>query len=302
MQDLLPIAPFQLLIQPDIPKSPFEVDAEHPRHVPVTVHIKLASVDLDEASEDTEGYSTVKIIKRDASTEEYELEDILNGKVEDAENEFKEYVLLTLGNNPRKGLRPQCKLDLVILPEEDIQFIVSGPRSVYLSGSYVKHPFDTDFIDDTDELDELEEQKAHEEAYKAEEKKKQEKNTKQDKKKEHTKGKTEKATLLEGGVIFEDFTKGRGPQAKKGSKIGMRYVGKLKNGTIFDKNMSGKPFVFKLGYGEVIKGWDIGIQGMAVGGQRRIVIPAPYGYGKEGAEGIPPNSELTFDVKLISMK
>ena len=82
----------------------------------------------------------------------------------------------------------------------------------------------------------------------------------------------------------------------------MRYIGKLKNGKVFDKNTSGKPFTFKLGQGEVIKGWDIGVAGMAVGGERRIVIPAPYAYGKQALPGIPANSELTFDVKLVSMK
>ena len=82
----------------------------------------------------------------------------------------------------------------------------------------------------------------------------------------------------------------------------MRYIGKLKNGKVFDKNTSGKPFVFNLGRGEVIKGWDIGVAGMAVGGERRIVIPAPYAYGRQALPGIPANSELTFDVKLVSLK
>ncbi|CAL9729201.1 peptidyl-prolyl cis-trans isomerase [Monosporozyma unispora] len=111
-----------------------------------------------------------------------------------------------------------------------------------------------------------------------------------------------KAKVIAGGIIIEDRTLGKGTQAKKGSRIGMRYIGKLKNGKIFDKNTSGKPFVFKLGHGEVIKGWDIGVAGMSVGGERRIVIPAPYAYGKQALPGIPANSELTFDVKLVSMK
>lgn len=111
-----------------------------------------------------------------------------------------------------------------------------------------------------------------------------------------------KTKVLEGGVIIEDRTVGKGAQAKKSSKVGMRYIGKLKNGKVFDKNTSGKPFVFKLGHGEVIKGWDIGVAGMAVGGERRIIIPAPYAYGKQALPGIPANSELTFDVKLVSLK
>ncbi|QLQ79955.1 hypothetical protein HG537_0C06040 [Torulaspora globosa] len=111
-----------------------------------------------------------------------------------------------------------------------------------------------------------------------------------------------KTRVLEGGVTIEDRTVGKGAQAKKSSKVGMRYIGKLKNGKVFDKNTSGKPFVFKLGHGEVIKGWDIGVAGMAVGGERRIIIPAPYAYGKQALPGIPANSELTFDVKLVSLK
>ena len=111
-----------------------------------------------------------------------------------------------------------------------------------------------------------------------------------------------KAKTLAGGIVVEDRVTGKGQLAKKGSRIGMRYIGKLKNGKVFDKNTSGKPFAFKLGQGEVIKGWDIGVAGMAVGGERRIVIPAPYAYGKQALPGIPANSELTFDVKLVSMK
>lgn len=107
---------------------------------------------------------------------------------------------------------------------------------------------------------------------------------------------------MEGGIVIEDRTIGDGPQAKRGARVGMRYIGKLKNGKVFDKNTSGKPFAFKLGRGEVIKGWDIGVAGMSVGGERRIIIPAPYAYGKQALPGIPANSELTFDVKLVSMK
>lgn len=107
---------------------------------------------------------------------------------------------------------------------------------------------------------------------------------------------------LAGGVVVEDRTVGKGPVAKNGSKVGVRYIGKLKNGSVFDKNTNGKPFQFALGKGEVIKGWDIGVAGMAVGGERRIVIPPAFAYGKKKLPGIPANSELTFDVKLVSIK
>ncbi|CAH2351099.1 FK506-binding protein 3 [[Candida] railenensis] len=108
-------------------------------------------------------------------------------------------------------------------------------------------------------------------------------------------------TLL-GGVIAEDRKLGKGPQAKSGNKVGIRYIGKLKNGKVFDKNTSGKPFSFGLGKGECIKGFDLGVAGMAVGGERRVVIPAKMGYGSQSLPGIPANSELTFDIKLVSIK
>jgi FK506-binding nuclear protein len=80
----------------------------------------------------------------------------------------------------------------------------------------------------------------------------------------------------------------------------MRYIGKLKNGKVFDSNTKGKPFSFRLGKGEVIKGWDIGLVGMQVGGERRITIPSNLAYGSKGVAGIPPNSELIFDGKSFS--
>ncbi|CCD27175.1 peptidylprolyl isomerase FPR4 NDAI_0J02830 [Naumovozyma dairenensis CBS 421] len=111
-----------------------------------------------------------------------------------------------------------------------------------------------------------------------------------------------KKRTLQGGIIIEDRKVGEGSEARSGARVGMRYIGKLKNGKVFDKNTSGKPFTFKLGRGEVIRGWDIGVAGMAVGGERRITIPAQFAYGSQKLPGIPANSELTFDVKLVSMK
>lgn len=107
---------------------------------------------------------------------------------------------------------------------------------------------------------------------------------------------------LDGNVVIEDRKPGDGPSARKGSRVSMRYVGKLANGKVFDRNTSGKPFTFGLGRGEVIKGWDIGIAGMKAGGERRIIIPAAMAYGKQALPGIPSNSELRFDVKCLSVK
>ncbi|KAL1914845.1 uncharacterized protein VTP21DRAFT_7937 [Calcarisporiella thermophila] len=108
---------------------------------------------------------------------------------------------------------------------------------------------------------------------------------------------------LPNGLIIEDKVVGNGPNAKPGQRVSMRYIGRLKNGKMFDSNTSGKPFTFKLGAGEVIKGWDLGIKGMAVGGERKLTIPAALAYGSRGAPpDIPPNATLTFEVKLLSIK
>ena len=66
-------------------------------------------------------------------------------------------------------------------------------------------------------------------------------------------------------------------------------------------NKKGKPFSFKLGAGEVIKGWEIGIEGISVGGERRVIVPAHLGYGSKAMAGIPANSQLTFDVKCLEI-
>ena len=104
------------------------------------------------------------------------------------------------------------------------------------------------------------------------------------------------------GVEIDDRKLGTGSAAKKGSKVDMRYIGKLENGKVFDSNKKGKPFSFKLGTGSVISGWDIGIEGMAPGGERRITVPADKGYGSKGAPPeVPPNAKLIFDVKCLAV-
>lgn len=128
------------------------------------------------------------------------------------------------------------------------------------------------------------------------------KEDKKDDKKEEKKEKKFTTNTLLGGVITEDRKVGTGATAKSGNKVGIRYIGKLKSGKVFDKNTSGKPFVFNLGKGECIKGFDLGVAGMAVGGERRVVIPPKMAYGSQALPGIPANSELTFDIKLVSLK
>jgi len=106
---------------------------------------------------------------------------------------------------------------------------------------------------------------------------------------------------IAGGLVIEDAVVGTGPMAKKGNTVRMRYVGKLTNGKEFDKNTTGKPFTFRLGKGEVIKGWDEGIVGMQVGGERRLTVPASLAYGKKAQSGIPANSTLIFELKLLEI-
>jgi len=118
---------------------------------------------------------------------------------------------------------------------------------------------------------------------------------------ENKESKTSTEKTIAGGIVIEDAKVGTGPQAKKGNTVRMRYVGKLTNGKVFDKNTTGKPFTFHLGRGEVIKGWDEGIVGMQVGGERRLTIPPKMAYGSKKMSDIPANSTLVFEVKLLEI-
>lgn len=104
---------------------------------------------------------------------------------------------------------------------------------------------------------------------------------------------------------IEDVKKGDGPTAKAGDKVSVYYVGVVyATKEQFDANWdTGEPFSFNLGAGEVIKGWDRGLQGMKVGGERELIIPPGLAYGNEGFfPSIPPNSTLVFLVKLLRVK
>ena len=85
--------------------------------------------------------------------------------------------------------------------------------------------------------------------------------------------------------------------------MSVRYIGKLTNGKVFDSNTKGSPFVFRVGGGEVIKGWDVGVSGMNVGGTLKLTIPPALAYGAKGAPpDIPKNAVLEFEVKLLEVK
>jgi len=103
------------------------------------------------------------------------------------------------------------------------------------------------------------------------------------------------------GLKYEDAVVGTGPEAVPGKSVEVHYTGTLADGTKFDSSHDRKkPFSFRLGAGQVIKGWDEGVAGMKVGGTRKLVIPSGLAYGTRGVAGaIPPNAELTFVVELL---
>ncbi|ORY94650.1 hypothetical protein BCR43DRAFT_564924 [Syncephalastrum racemosum] len=106
---------------------------------------------------------------------------------------------------------------------------------------------------------------------------------------------------LPNGLGIEEIKEGEGATAKKNSKVAVRYIVRAK-GKVLDKNVSGDPFRFTLGRGEVIKGWDQGILGMKLGGERRLTVPFSLAYGKKGSPPkIPGKTNLTFDIKLVSL-
>jgi FKBP-type peptidyl-prolyl cis-trans isomerase len=106
------------------------------------------------------------------------------------------------------------------------------------------------------------------------------------------------------GLIIEEKAVGTGDEAVAGKTVFVNYTGTLENGTKFDSSYDrGEPIEFVLGTGRVIKGWDMGIAGMKVGGKRRLVIPADLAYGNRAVGGvIPANAVLVFEVELVGVK
>ena len=111
------------------------------------------------------------------------------------------------------------------------------------------------------------------------------------------------AVKIVGGVSIQDLKVGSGATATSGKVVSAHYTGTFPDGKKFDSSYdAGAPIEFLLGSGKVIKGWDVGIEGMRVGGKRKLTIPPELAYGVRGGGPIPPNATLVFDVELVAVK
>ncbi|MCW8919423.1 MAG: FKBP-type peptidyl-prolyl cis-trans isomerase [Gammaproteobacteria bacterium] len=110
-------------------------------------------------------------------------------------------------------------------------------------------------------------------------------------------------TTTPSGLKYDDTIEGHGAEATAGQTVSVHYTGWLEDGSKFDSSKDrNDPFRFRLGAGQVIRGWDEGVQGMKVGGTRKLTIPSDLGYGARGAGGvIPPHATLIFEVELLEI-
>lgn len=111
--------------------------------------------------------------------------------------------------------------------------------------------------------------------------------------------------VMSNELLIEDIIVGEGDEANDFNKVVVNYTGSLEDGSIFDSSLNPgrEPFTFTLGAGSVIKGWDLGVKGMKVGGKRKLTIPPELGYGENGAGSvIPPGATLIFEVDLLEVE
>jgi FKBP-type peptidyl-prolyl cis-trans isomerase FkpA len=115
---------------------------------------------------------------------------------------------------------------------------------------------------------------------------------------------TTKMTKMPSGLRYQDVTQGQGTKATAGHAVTVHYTGWLPSGKKFDSSRDhGQPFTFTLGEGQVIAGWDQGVEGMRAGGRRKLVLPPDLAYGEAGAQpDIPPGATLVFDVEVLDVK
>jgi len=113
----------------------------------------------------------------------------------------------------------------------------------------------------------------------------------------------ENVMTTDSGLQYVEIEPGDGASPQRGQTVVVHYTGTLEDGTKFDSSRDrNRPFQFKIGVGQVIKGWDEGVASMKVGGRRKLIIPPELGYGARGAGGvIPPNATLIFDVELLKI-
>lgn len=109
-------------------------------------------------------------------------------------------------------------------------------------------------------------------------------------------------TQTDSGLYLQDLAEGDGAVAESGKYIRVHYIGRLVDGRTFDSSVGKQPIGFTLGIRDVIAGWDEGIQGMRVGGTRKLVIPSTLAYGKKGRGSIPPHATLVFEVALVEVR
>jgi len=117
-------------------------------------------------------------------------------------------------------------------------------------------------------------------------------------------GQNENMIKTPSGLQYQDMVAGSGASPAPGKKVTVHYTGWLTDGKKFDSSVDrNEPFVFQIGKGEVISGWDEGVMTMKIGGKRKLIIPANLGYGAAGAGGvIPPNATLVFEVILLDIR